>query len=222
MTESQHFSTRFHRVHEQIQQSMRERGIPSLAIAVSQGDTILWEEGVGWADREQHILATPHTLYSLGSLSKPITATALMRLCERQQIDLETPINNYLGINTLQAWCGKSEDATVRRVANHTAGLPLHYQFFYDDEPERPPPIDITLQRYGQLVTQPGERFLYSNMGYGLFSHIIASLSHTSFADFLRDEIFLPLGMQHATATIEPNEETLLQRARRYGTPSCL
>src|SRR5690348_8075895 len=118
---------------------MVEHCIPSLVVAVAKGNTVLWEEGFGWADRERRIAATPHTLYSLASISKPITATALMILKERGVLNLEHPINHYLGERKLHARVGNIDEATVRRVANHTSGLPLHSQFFYQDEPDLPP-----------------------------------------------------------------------------------
>src|SRR5579862_6794215 len=110
---------------------MVEYVIPSVAVGVALGNTILWEEGFGWADREKLIQATPHTLYSLASISKPITATGLMVLCERGLLHLDHPVNDYLGDDGLHAWVGSVDAATVRLVANHTSGLPLHYHFFY-------------------------------------------------------------------------------------------
>src|SRR5947209_16594754 len=117
----------FHQARGRIQRGMIERCIPSLAIAVAQGNSVLWEEGFGWADRERRVAATPHTLYSLASISKPITATALMILKERGLLNLDHPINDYLGDSKLRAWVGNVEEATIRRVANHTSGLPFHY-----------------------------------------------------------------------------------------------
>ena len=96
---------------------------------------IIWEEGFGWADREKRIPATEHTMYSLASISKPITATGLMVLVERGLVDLDDPIDDYLGDAKLNGRAFDASEATVRRVANHTAGLPLHYQFFYRTSP---------------------------------------------------------------------------------------
>jgi CubicO group peptidase (beta-lactamase class C family) len=177
---------------------------------------VLWEEGFGWADRKRRIAATPHTLYSLASISKPITATAVMILKERGLLNLDHPINDYLGKSKLHAWVGHVENATVRRVANHTSGLPLHYQFFYQDEPYISPTMGETIRRYGNLVTAPGERFQYSNLGYGLLSEVIARLSGKSFADFLHEEVFLPLGMLHASVNVQPRLEPF--QAQRYGS----
>jgi CubicO group peptidase (beta-lactamase class C family) len=76
------------------------------SVAVARGDRILWEEGFGWADREDRRRATPHTPYPLGSISKPITATALMVLVERKLLALDKPINDYLGDVKVRARVG--------------------------------------------------------------------------------------------------------------------
>jgi CubicO group peptidase (beta-lactamase class C family) len=205
----------FDRVRELIRSQLIERALPSLAVAVAREGAIVWEEGFGWADRENRVPVTPHTLYSLASISKPITTTALMVLKQRGLIDLDRPIDEYLGDAKLTARVGSAADATVRRVANHTAGLPLHYQFFYADQPDRPPPFDETIRRYGNLITMPGERSQYSNLGYGLLDYTIARLSGLSYADFMRREVFQPLGMTHASVDIGPGLEPF--EAVRYG-----
>ncbi len=74
-----------------IQKQMIERSVPSVAVGVARDGKIIWEEGFGWANREERIPATPHTIYSLASISKPITATGLMVLKERGKIDLDRP-----------------------------------------------------------------------------------------------------------------------------------
>jgi CubicO group peptidase (beta-lactamase class C family) len=205
-------------IREFIRAELVERAWPSLAIAVAQQGEIVWEEGFGWADRERRIPATAHTPYSLASVSKPITATGLMVLRERGLLDLDRPIDDYLGPAKLGARVGDARDATVRRVANHTAGLPLHYHFFPEDEPLRPPPREETIRRYANLVTAPGERYRYSNLGYGLLDHVIARLAGRAYADFLRDEVFLPLGMHRSSVGILPVLEGETAARYRDGT----
>jgi CubicO group peptidase (beta-lactamase class C family) len=185
-----------------IKKALVEHNIPSLAVAVAKNGRIIWEEGFGWADRENRVLANEHTLYSLASISKPITATGLMVLKERKRIDLDKPVNDYLGEAKLRARVGNAADATVRRVANHTSGLPLHYQFFYSDEPLRPPGRDETIRRFGYLSTAPGERFHYSNLGYGILDYVIERAAEKRFAEFMREEVFLPLGLTHMSVDV--------------------
>src|SRR2546430_1503356 len=74
-----------------IRQTIAESNLPSISVAVAKDGKIIWEEGFGWADREKLIAATPNTMYSLASISKPITATGLMTLVERGKIDLDKP-----------------------------------------------------------------------------------------------------------------------------------
>jgi len=91
-------------------------------VAVARDGQFLWEEGFGWAGKEQKRAATAHTPYPLGSVSKPITATAVLVLRERGQLSLERPINDYLGDAKLRAAIGDVSGATLRRVIQHYSG----------------------------------------------------------------------------------------------------
>lgn len=206
----------FSEVQELIKNKLVELSVPSLAVAVAKEGEIIWEEGFGWADRENRVKADEHTMYSLASISKPITATGLMILKEQGELELDHPINEYLGEAKLKARVGNPDEATVRRVANHSSGLPLHYQFFYEDEPYLRPPMDETIRRYGNLVTAPGERYQYSNLGYGILDYIISRISGKSYSDFMRQEVFLPLNMVHTSVDIGPGLEKY--RVVRYGS----
>src|SRR5918996_1628367 len=88
---------RFGHVSRAIQQLVDAEGLPSVAVAVARDGRIIWEAGFGWANREQQIPATPHTPYSLASISKPFTATAAMKLVEQGHLALDHPANDYLG-----------------------------------------------------------------------------------------------------------------------------
>lgn len=168
---------------------------PSVAVAVLRGRRLLWEEAFGWADRDKRIAATTGTPYSLASDTKPLTATALMTLVEAHKIALDAPVNDYLGDAKLVAHIGDVHKATVRRVGNHSAGLPEHYQFFYENEPWRKPSANDVISTYGGLFAVPGEHYEYSNLGYGILGDVIARVAQRPFADYLREAVFLPLGM---------------------------
>lgn len=205
---------RFDSVRAFIRRTMEENAVPSIAIAVARNGQIIWEEGFGWADRERMIAATPHTMYSLASISKPITATGIMKLVERGMVQLDRPINDYLGTGKLTGLAGDARGATVRRVLSHTAGLPLHYQFFYQNAGYARPSMDTTIERYGILVSPPGETFEYSNLGYGIIDHVIARVSGQSYADYMRTEVFLPLGMTRTSVDVAEGLEP--HAAQRY------
>jgi CubicO group peptidase (beta-lactamase class C family) len=201
-----------------IQRFMADSGVVSASVAIAQHGTIVWEEAFGWADRERQVRATPNTMYSLASISKPFTATGLMILVDRAKVDLDRPANDYLGTGKLTGLAGDASGATVRRVLSHTAGLPLHYQFFYANEPYQRPSNDVTIARYGILVTPPGERFEYSNLGYGIIDEIVRRVSGTPYPEFMRDNVFLPLGLTHTSVEIAaPTESYVAQRYDRQG-----
>ena len=207
--------TQFDSIRALIQKKLVESGTPSLAVAAARDGDILWEEGFGWADREKRKKANAHTVYSLASISKPITATGMMLLRERGLLDLDSPVNRYLGEAKLKAHVGSIDDATVRRLANHSSGLGLHYHFFCEDEPYRPPSMDETIRRYGHLVTAPGERHQYSNLGYGILDYVISRLSGKDYCDFMREEVFLPLGMTRTSIQLATGLRKY--QAVRYG-----
>jgi len=195
----------FAEVENRIRREMTESCIPSLAVAVARNGEILWEGAFGWADREKRIPATPHTMYSQASVSKPMTATGLMVLAEQGKLDLDAPVNRYLSRDSqLKVWIGDPEQVTVRRVANHIAGLPGQCHFYSADEIASKPSMEESIRRYGNIVTLPGERYRYSNFGYGILDHLIARLSGTTFADFMRHEVFLPLGMTRSSVDVGP------------------
>jgi len=203
---------RFEPVRKAVQEKMKKEGLPSMAAAVARNGKIVWEEAWGLADIEKQIPATPQTMYSLASTTKPMTATALMILVERGLVDLDKPANLYLGEGKLTGI--KPEEATVRRLLRHTAGLPLHWNLIFADEVYERPDMDETIRRYGVIVAPPGEEFSYSNLGYGVLERIIERVSKKSYAEFLKEEVFTPLGMTRSAVQLEPGPEA--ETARRY------
>jgi CubicO group peptidase (beta-lactamase class C family) len=214
--QASHEPDRYAAARDFIRSQLAATSVPSVAVAVFRDGRIDWEEGFGWADREGRVEATPHTMYSLASISKSFTATGLMVLSAEKRIDLDRPVNDYLGDAKLTARIGRAADATVRRVANHTSGLPFHVQFFYYDEPYRRPPMDLTILRYGNIISRPGARYNYSNLGYGILSEVLARQSHESYSNFMRASVFLPLGLTRTSVDIPETLKPFV--ASRYET----
>ena len=178
-----------------IRQMMERAHAPSIAVAVAQHGKILWEEGFGFADVARRLPATPNTLYSMASISKPITATGLMTLVQRGAIGLGSPANDYLGRGKITGLAGPARDATVERVMSHTAGLPLHYRFFYEGGDEARPTMDEAIARYGIIVYPPGRVYNYANLDYGIVEQMIAHTTGESYETYMRRAVFSPLGM---------------------------
>ena len=186
---------RWSMVRDSIRVIMQRLHAPSVSVAVAEHGHIVWEEGFGWADVDQRIPATPNTLYSMASISKPMTATALMTLAQRGAVDLGRPANDYLGASKITGLAGSASEATVMRVMSHTAGLPLHYRFFYEGGATPGPNMDEAIARYGIVSLPAGQVYSYSNLGYGILEQIVAKQSKGSFEAYIHDAVFAPLGM---------------------------
>jgi CubicO group peptidase (beta-lactamase class C family) len=197
-----HEPDRYTAARDYIRSELVAKSVPSITVAVFRDGRIDWEEGFGWADREGRVEATSNTAYSLASISKTFTATGLMVLAAQNRIDLDKPINDYLGEGKVTARIGNVADATVRSVANHTSGLPFHAQFFYYDEPYRRPPMDLTILRYGNIIDRPGAHYNYSNLGYGILGEVLVRQSHKDYGDFMRESVFLPLGLTRTSVGV--------------------
>jgi len=182
-----------------VRKSIQERvsRIPSISVAVARKGEILWEEGFGWADRTNRIPATEHTMYYTASVTKSFTATALMILHERKKVDLDRPVNDYLKGAKLSSPAWNPAEATVRRVVNHTAGLTT---FNGAGSLSR----EDIIGRYGVLFWPPGEHFDYSNLGPLILEEVIAEVSGQSYTEFMRSEVFRPLGITRASVGFEP------------------
>jgi CubicO group peptidase (beta-lactamase class C family) len=191
--------TRFAGVRESVRRLVEDGSLPSLAIAVAHRGEIVWQEGFGWADVERRIPATPRTPYSVASITKPMTATAILRLAERGALDLDRPVNDYLLTRRVTGAAGDAAGATVRRVLSHTAGLPLHYTFFYEGGGYPARSIDEGIRRYGVLVHPAGSTHEYSNLGYGVLERVLEHVTGRGYDEVMRAEVFAPLGMENSS-----------------------
>jgi CubicO group peptidase (beta-lactamase class C family) len=205
---------RFDEVRRDLIRSVEDGEVASVSVAVAEDGKIIWEESFGWADKENRIRATPHTLYRLGSISKTFTATALMVLVEDEKVDLDEPIVEYLGGLSLRAYIGSEKDVTVRNVLNHRAGMPPYNLSFFHDGPHDRRTFEEIVRRYGIITFQPGGSYIYSNLGYNLSAYLVSHVSGESFPRFMKDNVFTPLGMP--TAVVHDGTSPFPQAATLY------
>ena len=190
-----------------VREHMQKNNLPAMSVAVWRDGRIVWEEGFGFADKENGVPATQDTMFSLASLSKSLTATGLMTLVQAGKVDLDKPANDYLGQDTMTSMVGDPRAVTVRRLANHTSGLTSADQWFYGEEVANALPVGEEIRRYGILVTPAGERFKYSNLGYGVLGHLMAQVSGRNYKDFMHEALFEPLGMTHSSVNLVQGPE---------------
>jgi CubicO group peptidase (beta-lactamase class C family) len=211
---SQHPPLNIDAFRARIQKILADGTAPSLAVAVARDGRILWSEGFGLADREARVPATAETPYSIASLTKPLTATALMILEERGRIGLDEPLSRYVG--TLERpGVSAPGQVTLRRILGHVAGFPVHYQYFFDDQPDKPLSFAETMRCYGAEIQKPGNGYTYSNLGFTALGETVTRVSGQRYRDFLARDIFAPLGMKRAS--VPETAEEAVGAAKRYG-----
>lgn len=198
-----------------IADAIAERSIVSAAVGVAHGGKIIWLEAFGLSNGPQRARATAHTAYPVASVTKPMTATAIMLLAERGKIDINDPVEEYIKPLEFKAYGGEFKDVTLKHLLNHTSGLPMHYNYFYVDEPYDRPSLEETVERYGFLMHPPGAVFRYSNLGYGVLGHVISKVSDMTYEEFMQAEVFERLGMTTSWVGFYPDRSGLT--AEKYG-----
>lgn len=173
-----------------IEDILREYGVPSASVAVGDRERVMWARNFGPGDER--------TLYSIASATEPLTATAVMQLVDAGKIELDEPIDDYLGDARLTALVGDARAATLRRVLDHTAGLPWHVSYFPADGTARRPRLDATIARFGKIVMPPGETHRYSNLGYALLERVVEQASGERYEDYLARHVFAPRSLRHS------------------------
>lgn len=199
---------------EALVESQIAAGTPSIAISVTQHGKIIWERAFGIADKERNIPATPATPYYLASISKTITATGLMELIDEGKIDLTKPVNDYLGAAKLSSPMWNAAEATVLRMATHTAGLTTYDFNCLHDDHDCSTDTNNLIRRYGVIVWHPGDQFDYSNADYGILGAVIAHTANESLPEFLQRNVFRPLGMNDCF--LDSDNQRVSSAAGRY------
>ena len=184
-----------------------------LSVAVARGDHLIVDEGVGMADLEWKAPADAKSPFRIGSLTKQFTAAAIMKLHEQGKIGLDDPLSKYL-----PDFDTEGHTVTIRQMLTHTSGIPNYTAqpgFFVKEAP-----LDLTDEQLLATIKgvpfdfEPGTKWAYSNTNYYLLGMIVAKLSGMTYADYMQQAFFGPLGLTHtrhgATAPIIP------ERAQGY------
>jgi CubicO group peptidase (beta-lactamase class C family) len=167
--------------------------------------------GFGQADLEQAIAIGPDTMFRIASLTKPFTAVAVLALVEDGRLSLDARLGALLA-DVPQDW----RPITVRQLLSHTSGLTGDFEPLLAHRTEDLSPRELTdLYRGRPLEHAPGAAWAYSNLNYWLLGQVIEAVSGRPYADFLRDRVLEPAGLE---ATREGRQQEIIpRRARGYG-----
>ncbi|MBV9182223.1 MAG: beta-lactamase family protein [Acidobacteria bacterium] len=204
----------FQAVRERILQAIAHEEATGVAVAVAHGGRIIWEEGFGWANRESGLKVTPHTPFSLASITKPFTTTTLITLVAEGKLSLDEPANQYLPKSKLVGPNGNPEYATLRRLGAHAGGLPSMFEHYFSDEPTQPPNAEMLLHDYGRLAYPPGSCYEYSNVGYVALGAIASNVTGVDFRALITRRVLEPLGL--SDSFFGTNAARLKNSAVRY------
>jgi CubicO group peptidase (beta-lactamase class C family) len=182
-----------------VRSQLAERHIPGAAIAVVKNGKIIKSGGYGVASVEFSVPVTTETVFEIGSVSKQITAAAIMLLVEDGKVNLDEKISKYLP-DAPEAW----KNVTVRNLLTHTSGVKSYTSIGGFELSKRYKVADFIKELSKQpLEFEPGSQYKYSNSGYSLLGYIIESASGKNYWEFLRSRIFGPLKM-NSTADRDP------------------
>ncbi len=198
-----------------IAQRMVDRHVPGLAIAVVFDDELVWSKGYGSRDLETKTPVTPSTPFRIGSVTKLFTATAILQLRDRGELELDDPVSQHLPWFEVRSPFPDQGKITIRHLLTHTSGLPREAAFPYWTDHIFPSSKQLSEALPGQRVIHaPGTQYRYSNLGMALLGEVVAAVSGRPWADFVQTEILRPLAMNDSSAA--PDDKLLARRATPY------
>lgn len=176
--------------------SVTSQNLPGLSVAVGTGGEIVWAEGYGWADVENHVKVAPDTRFGIGMASKVLTSAAVGLLIERHRLSLDDEIRKYVPMFPAKPW-----PITLRQLMAHVAGVRTDA----GDEGPLTEHCDRTIEGLRlfadrSLLFEPGTQYRYSNYGWILVSEAVETAGGEPFFAFMRTQVFEPLGMRDTMA----------------------
>ncbi len=193
-------------------EQVQRHGIPGLALALIEGDRIVHLRGYGKADQTGRAV-TPQTPFIVASVSKPMTALAVMQLVEAGKLELDAPVQRYLPAFRV-ADPVASQQITVRHLLQHTSGIP---NTACDTRVNAE-----TLEQYVAelqtvtLAAPVGTRHIYCSGNYNVLGRIVETVSGESFGDYMWQHVFAPLEMRHSFTSEQAARQDGLAQGYRW------
>ena len=195
---------------------VRDDHLPGVSVAVGRRSELVYAEAFGWADLSSEVLATPATLYPVGSISKSMTATAAGLLWERGLLDFNAPIQKYLPDFPEKRW-----PITTGQLMGHIAGVVRSAGMAEALRRERcenarAAAADVVADT---LIFEPGTRWSYSNFGYQLVGAVVEAAAGEPYLEFMDREVFTPAGMEQTVPDLADEEgESVKYDRAAFGT----
>ncbi|KAB3529192.1 serine hydrolase [Alkaliphilus serpentinus] len=183
---------------------IEEYNIPNATVSLVMDGEVLFKKGYGLQDIEKKLpVDADTTLFRIGSTSKLFTWTAVMQLVEVGKLDLDEDINTYLDFEIPYKLEGALENTTAEAITlsylmTHTAGFEDYVNNLFRLHPQELIPFDEYIKEHlPARIFPPGEVMAYSNYGTALAGYIVERISGMPFSEYVEENIFSPLGMNH-------------------------
>ncbi len=179
----------------------------AVSVALLADDRVVWREAFGYADRQKEVPATTETRFNIGSVSKVVTALAVMILCDRKKLELDQPLADLLP--TFRMLSPGFTRVTVRHLLSHASGFPgnnMRDSSMFSPYLGYAQDTQSALE-FAHLKHEPGELAVYCNDGFTMIEPLVQALDGRAFPDFVQQEIFDPLDMRSSGYPVKPLAE---------------
>ena len=194
------------------------RSVPGLAVLAADAERVLVDRSSGVADLASGVAMTPDAACNWFSLTKLVTATAAVQLSDRGRLDLDAPVVEVYEPFAVMEPATRARSVTTRHLLSHAAGVanPMPIRWVHRADQPGPDPstfVESLLAKHRKLRTDPGERAVYTNVGYLVVGEIIARVAGVPYTEHVRTEILEPLGMTRTDFVVAP--ETVWARGNQ-------
>ncbi|MGB8909386.1 MAG: serine hydrolase domain-containing protein, partial [Candidatus Cybelea sp.] len=186
-------------------QAMRQQGTPGLSVAITDRSQTLRIITLGYANRDIQMPVTAQTRFAIGSITKSMTALAILALHDEGRVDLNAPVQRYLPWFSIESG---GKPILVHQLLSHTAGIPDDYAA------ESGYGYDVVALHDSKTLFAPGTSWSYSNDGYATLGAIVAGVDERSWPESLQARVLDPIGMASSSAVFTP--ETMTRAALGY------
>lgn len=174
-----------------VEKTMLEQQMTGLSVAIVQGD-FRWSRGFGFADVENHVPATAESSYRMGSVSKPMTAVAVLKLVDEGKIKLDEEVQTYVPY-----FPRKKFPVTIRQLLSHQGGI-SHYKDYNTEGRIKDPKTTreaVAIFADWDLINEPGTKYSYTSYGYNLLGAVVEEAGKQPFGTYMTENVWKPLGM---------------------------
>lgn len=192
---------------------------PAIQIALVENGEIVYEKAFGYADWKNKIPADNKTIFQVASVSKSVTAWALLALAENGDISLDDTIQSHVTRWALPESRFDNNGVTIRRAMSHSAGLNLHGYAGYDPAKIPLPSLEESLSGNSgsvklKTVNEPGSTYSYSGGGYTFMQLMMEEIAPGGYSSYMKEKVLIPLGMN--SSTYEYTEVEISHLAKPY------